>query len=360
MNTLAFPQLGIELTVKRYFEIFGFRIYWYGVIIAVGFILALVYCLRRAARFRIKQDDIIDLALVAMPLAIIGARIMYVACNWDEFKGNFWSVFKIWNGGIAIYGGLILAIAGVALACRYKKISFWNFADLAVLGLLIGQIIGRWGNFINGEAYGVDVENFFLGMSINGGVDVHPIFLYESVWNLVGFVILHFWSRKRRFNGQIFLSYVAWYGIGRGFIEGIRAENVLTVTMFGTDIRISQAIAFVSALAALGVLAYKLLFTDRGDPIFLLTKEEAAEFRAAEKMQEKNSGSAVDKTAGSEEEDGQTEEEDGQNFFDSEEDSEDGGEEGGAEDGEDSSEKEEEDEDDEEDDEEDDGSESGN
>ncbi|MGN1451004.1 MAG: prolipoprotein diacylglyceryl transferase, partial [Eubacteriales bacterium] len=114
MNTLAFPQLGIELTVKRYFEIFGFRIYWYGVIIAVGFILALVYCLRRAARFRIKQDDIIDIALIAMPLAIIGARIMYVACNWNEFKGDFWSVFKIWNGGIAIYGGLILAIAGVA------------------------------------------------------------------------------------------------------------------------------------------------------------------------------------------------------------------------------------------------------
>lgn len=283
MNTIAFPQLGIELTIKRFFEIFGFRIYWYGVIIALGFVLALAYIMWRGAKFKVKQDDVIDCALVAMPLAIIGCRVMYVACNWDEFKGHFVDVFKIWEGGIAIYGGLILAILGVYFVCRYKKINFWNFADIAILGVLIGQIIGRWGNFVNGEAYGIDVENFFLGMSINGGVDVHPIFLYESLWNLIGFVILHFWSRKRRFYGQIFLGYVAWYGIGRGLIEGIRAENVLTVSMFGTDIRISQVIAFVSALVAVGFLAYKLLFTDRADPIFLLNKEEAAAFRAEEK-----------------------------------------------------------------------------
>ena len=284
-NTLAFPQLGIEMTLKRGFEIFGFRIYWYGVIIALGFVLAIAYILWRGAKFKVKQDDVIDCALVAMPLAIIGCRIMYVACNWDEFKGDLLSVFEIWNGGIAIYGGLILAIIGVFVLCRYKKVNFLNFADIAILGVMIGQIVGRWGNFINGEAYGVDVENFFLGMSINGGVDVHPIFLYEIVWNLIGFVIFHFWSRKRRFYGQIFLGYVAWYGIGRGFIEGIRAENVLTVNMFGADIRISQAIAFISALVAIGFLAYKLLFTDRADPIFLLTNEEAAEFRAVEKAE---------------------------------------------------------------------------
>lgn len=283
MNTIAFPQLGIELTIKRSFEVFGFHIYWYGVVIALGFILAIAYIMWRCAKFKVKQDDVIDCALIAMPLAIIGCRVLYVACNWDEFKGDFVSVFKIWEGGIAIYGGLILAIAGIYFLCRYKKINFWNFADIGVLGLLIGQIVGRWGNFINGEAYGIDVENFFLGMSINGGVDVHPIFLYEIVWNLIGFVALHFWSRKRRFYGQIFLGYVAWYGIGRGLIEGIRAENVLTVSMFGADIRISQAIAFVSALVAIGFLAYKLLFTDRQDPIYLLTKEEAAAFRAEEK-----------------------------------------------------------------------------
>ena len=284
-NTLAFPQLGIEMTIKRGFEIFGFNIYWYGVIIALGFVLAIAYILWRGAKFKVKQDDVIDCALVAMPLALIGCRAMYVACNWDQFKGDFGSVFKIWEGGIAIYGGLILAIIGVYFLCRYKKVNFWNFADIAILGVLIGQIVGRWGNFINGEAYGVDVENFFLGMSINGGVDVHPIFLYESLWNLIGFVILHFWSRKRRFYGQIFIGYVAWYGIGRGLIEGIRAENVLTVEMFGTDIRISQAIAFISALVAIGFLAYKLLFTDRADPIFLLDKDEAAAFRAAEKAE---------------------------------------------------------------------------
>ncbi|MBR4940573.1 MAG: prolipoprotein diacylglyceryl transferase [Clostridia bacterium] len=284
-NTIAFPQLGIEMTLKRGFQIFGFNIYWYGVIIALGFVLALAYILWRGAKFKVKQDDVIDCALVAMPLAIIGARIMYVACNWSQFKGDFVSVFKIWEGGIAIYGGLILAIIGVYVTCRIKKIDFMNFADIAILGVLIGQIVGRWGNFINGEAYGVDVENFFLGMSINGGVDVHPIFLYESLWNLVGLVALHFWSKKRRFHGQIFLAYVAWYGIGRGLIEGIRAENVLTVPMFGTDIRISQAIAFISALVCIGFLAYKLLFTDRADPIFLLSNEEAAAFRAAEKVE---------------------------------------------------------------------------
>lgn len=307
-NTLAFPQLGIEMTVKRGFEIFGFRIYWYGVIIALGFVLAIAYILWRGAKFKVKQDDVIDCALVAMPLAIIGARVMYVACNWSQFKGNFASVFKIWEGGIAIYGGLALAIVGVYFVCRYKKVDFWNFADIAILGVIIGQIVGRWGNFINGEAYGVDVENFFLGMSINGGVDVHPIFLYESVWNLIGFVILHFWSRKRRFNGQIFLGYVAWYGIGRGLIEGIRAENVLTVEMFGTDIRISQAIAFVSALVAIGFLAYKLLFTDRADPIFLLSKEEAAAFRAAEKAERDSGKKKVDEEPDAVEEESETSE----------------------------------------------------
>ena len=286
MNTLAFPQLGISLTIKRYFEVFGFRIYWYGIIIAVGFLLAMVYCMRRAARFKIKSNDLIDVALVALPSAIVGCRILYVLCNLDEFRGNFWSVFAIWKGGIAIYGGLALAIVAVVLLCRRKKISFLNVADLAVLGLLIGQIIGRWGNFVNGEAYGVDVENFFLGMSINGGPDVHPIFLYESLWNLIGFVILHLWSRKRRFYGQIFLSYVAWYGVGRGLIEGIRAENVLMMRLFGADLRVSQVIAFVSALVAVGILAYKLLFRDRTDPIFLLSKEEAAAFRAAERTEE--------------------------------------------------------------------------
>ncbi|MBR5520178.1 MAG: prolipoprotein diacylglyceryl transferase [Clostridia bacterium] len=276
MNHIAFPNLGIELTLKKTaFSIGSFSVQWYGIIIAIGFALAVVYCLKRAPKFGLEPDNLIDMTLVATPVAIIGARLYYVVFNWQLYEDHPENIIKIWNGGIAIYGAIIFAAIAAAIYCKVKKVNLWNTFDLGVFGLLIGQLIGRWGNFVNAEAYGQTVEDWILGMSINGNLTVHPIFLYESLWNLLGFVLLHFISKKRRFYGQIFFSYIAWYGIGRGLIEGIRGDDALL--FFDTGLRVSQVLGYLSALVAIGVIAYKLLFSDRGDVIELLSNEELAE-----------------------------------------------------------------------------------
>lgn len=281
MNNVAFPELGLEFTLKKTaFSIGSLNVQWYGIIIAVGFALAVFYCLRRAPKFGILQDNLIDMTLIATPAAIIGARLYYVVFNWSQFADDPVSVFRIWEGGIAIYGALIFGAIAAFIYCRVKKINVLNLFDLAILGFMIGQCIGRWGNFVNAEAYGQTVENWFLGMSINGGLTVHPIFLYESLWNLVGFVLLHFLSKKRRFYGQTFLSYLVWYGVGRGFIEGIRGGDALM--LFDTGLRVSQLLGYLSAPVAFGFLVYKFIFTDRGDTIELLSDEEIMEMNAVE------------------------------------------------------------------------------
>ena len=282
MNNVAFPELGLEFTLNRTaFSIGSLHVQWYGIIIAVGFALAVLYCLKRAPKFGILQDNLIDMTLIATPAAIVGARLYYVVFNWSQFADDPVSIFKIWEGGIAIYGALIFGALAAFIYCRVKKINVLNVFDLVILGFMIGQIIGRWGNFVNAEAYGETVENWFLGMSINGGLTVHPIFLYESLWNLVGFVLLHFLSKKRRFYGQTFLSYLVWYGVGRGFIEGIRGGDALM--LFDTGLRVSQLLGYLSALAAFGILVYKFIFTDRGDTIELLSDEAVMEMNAVEK-----------------------------------------------------------------------------
>lgn len=276
MNSVAFPELGLEFTLKKTaFSIGSLSIQWYGIIIAIGFALAVLYCLRRAPRFGINQDNLIDMTLIATPVAIIGARLYYVVFNWSQFRDNPKTIIEIWNGGIAIYGALIFGCIAAFIYCKLKKINVWNVLDLTVLGVMIGQIIGRWGNFVNAEAYGETVENWILGMSINGGLTVHPFFLYESLWNLVGFVLLHFLSKKRRFYGQTFLSYVTWYGLGRGIIEGIRGGD--TLMLFDSGLRVSQVYGYLSALAAFGILIYKLLFAERGEVILLLSDGEILE-----------------------------------------------------------------------------------
>lgn len=281
MNTISFPNLGeIEFNVTNTLKIGSYEIHWYGLIIALGFALAVVYCLKRSAKFGISSDNLVDMTLIATPCAIIGARLYYIVFNYSEFKGNFASVFKVWEGGIAIYGAVIFGVLSVLVYCKIKKINFLNMVDLAVLGLLIGQIIGRWGNFINAEAYGVEAENLLWGMSINGATPVHPIFLYESLWNLAGFLLIHFMSKKRRFYGQNFLLYILWYGLGRGFTEGLRGGD--TLMFFDTGIRVSQALGYLSALAVIGILIYKLVFGERGEPVYLLSDEEAKKFKKLE------------------------------------------------------------------------------
>lgn len=264
-GTISFPGLGIEgINPPRTlpFSVFGKEIYFYGLIIALGFLLAILYAKKRVKQFGTNFDLVTDAILFAVPLAIICARIYYVIFQWDNYKDNPISALYIWQGGIAIYGGVIGAILGLLLFAKVKKQKLTPYLDIMALGLLIGQLIGRWGNFFNREAYGAQILNdFFLRMGIeeNGGLVRywHPTFLYESVWNLVGFILLHFLSKKRKYDGQTFLQYVAWYGLGRVWIEGLRTDSLY---LGSTGIRVSQLLAGVSFVAAVGVMLYIRLF----------------------------------------------------------------------------------------------------
>ena len=252
-NVIVFPGLGLSVTVDRVaFNLFGKDIYWYGIIIAAGFALALLYCSKRIADFGFTKDMLFDAVLIALPTAIVCARIYYVVWEWDYYSQHPGDIIAVWQGGIAIYGGVIGALLAVGIYGRRQKISIPGTFDVAVLGLLIGQCIGRWGNFINGEAHGT-VTDSVLGMTVNGQGPFHPTFLYESVWNLVGFIILHILSKKcYRFRGQIFLSYLIWYGAGRAWIEGLRTDSLY---IGATGIRVSQMVAIVSCVAGIVLMA---------------------------------------------------------------------------------------------------------
>ena len=264
-GTISFPGLGIDgVNPPRTlpFSVFGKEIYIYGLVIAIGFLLAILYVRFRVKEFGTSFDLVTDAILICVPLAIVCARIYYVAFRWDYYKDNPITALYIWQGGIAIYGGVIGAILGLVLFSKLKKQKITPYLDIMALGLLLGQLIGRWGNFFNREAYGAEIfNNFFLRMGIeetNGAVRYwHPTFLYESVWNLVGFVLLHFLSKKRKYDGQTFLQYVAWYGLGRVWIEGLRTDSLY---IGSTDVRVSQLLAGVSFVAAVGVMLYIRLY----------------------------------------------------------------------------------------------------
>lgn len=282
-NTVFFPGLGLEFELNRVaFSVFGHNIYWYGVIIAAGFLLAVAYGLWRCPEFGMDPDTITDAIFVVVPSAILGARLYYVIFNpavCYDAEGSFSLLRAIafWDGGLAIYGGVIATVISALIFCKVRKVDFWSGMDITVYGLLIGQLIGRWGNFVNVEAYGsvTDLPWRMCSESIanelwrdgllesaqayesvlNGTLGVHPTFLYESLWNLLGLVILILlMKRGRKFNGQMFLSYVIWYGLGRAAIEGLRTDSLY---FFGTPIRSSQMLGIVSALAAVGLYAYR-------------------------------------------------------------------------------------------------------
>ena len=264
MSTVVFPGLGFSVNVKEIaFRVFGWPIHWYGIIIALGFLLAVGYCSRKADHYGITQDDIADLLLCAVPLCIIGARLYYIIFYLDLFRGadgslNFSQMIRIWDGGLAIYGAILMAVVVALVFCKLRKISFFSLADLGSFGLLIGQLVGRWGNFVNMEAYGAPTDlPWRMGIyDTVGGVyqymEVHPTFLYESLWNLAGLLLLALVVEKhRKFDGQIFFSYVAWYGMGRSWIEGLRSDSLY---LFSTGIRVSQLLAFVTCVASVAVL----------------------------------------------------------------------------------------------------------
>ena len=269
-STISFPGLGIEIDPTRAFSLGPLNIHMYGLIIACGLIAAVLYACRRSKQFGLKEDDIIDGVLWVTPFAILCARVYYCVFSWDMYKDNPISMLYIWEGGLAIYGGVLGAILGVVVFCKCKKISVAALLDLVALGFLIGQSAGRWGNFFNREAFGAPTESFLrMGLFNNftGAVEYyHPTFLYESVWNIVGFVLLHFLSKKRRYDGQIALGYAAWYGLGRAMIEGLRMDS-----LWWGPFRVSQLLAAVSCIAAVTVLVINH-FRPHGEDALLVNR----------------------------------------------------------------------------------------
>ncbi len=270
MNTVYHVTIfGLELTINRVAFTLpigdGWPIYWYGILIALGFLLALLYAMRRAKAFGVNTDRLMDVVLVTTPLAILGARVYYMV-----FDGMPWSqLFDLHSGGLAIYGGVIVAALVGTGMCLLRKVKISDTLDLAAMGFLIGQAIGRWGNFFNQEAFGRYISGDsrlpeWWGMSSEATVSyynyaledvfVHPCFLYESIWCLAGFVILHLFSKRRRFSGQLALMYGVWYGTGRYFIEGLRTDSLKA-----GDLRVSQAVSAIAALVCAVLLVILLL-----------------------------------------------------------------------------------------------------
>ena len=271
---ISFPTFGITLNPPRSFTVGPLNIYFYGLIIAFGLILAVLYCCRRSREFGIREDDLIDGVLWVTPFAILCARAYYVIFSWEQYAVNPIKALYIWEGGLAIYGGVLGAILGVAVFCKIKKLKISTLLDLTLLGFLIGQSIGRWGNFFNREAFGAETDTFLRMGLLNKYTEKvtyhHPTFLYESLWNAAGFVIIHKLSKNRKFDGQVALYYAIWYGLGRCIIEGLRTDS-----LWWGPFRVSQLLAAISCLAGLCVLIWQLLFRSH-DPADLLVNRIAA------------------------------------------------------------------------------------
>jgi len=259
-SVISFPMLGgLRLNPPAYFTLFGRPIYFYGVLIGLGFLLGITFAASRARRFGLKEDDVYDVMIWVIPFAILGARLYYVLFQFDYYARHLTELLAVWNGGLAIYGGVIAGALTAYLVCRHKKIPFPAMLDCLCFGLLLGQIIGRWGNFMNREAFGAETSVFCrMGLTAPDGttVYVHPTFLYESLWNL-GVLLFLLWferSGKRRFDGHCATLYFLFYGLGRFWIEGLRADSLY---LGSTGIRVSQALSLVLVIAAAAVLISK-------------------------------------------------------------------------------------------------------
>ena len=250
-SSITFPMLGdFSINPPAYFTLFGRPIYFYGVLIGIGFLLGINLCAKRAKRFGLKEDDVYDVMLWLIPSSILGARLYYVAFRLDYYLQHMDEFLAVWNGGLAIYGGVIAGILVVVLLCRHKRVPIGAMLDDIVYGLLLGQIIGRWGNFMNREAFGRETTIFCrMGLTDPAGhtIYVHPTFLYESLWNLIGLIFLIVFRNKgkRRYDGQCALLYFFWYGLGRAWIEGLRTDSLY---LGSSGIRVSQALSLLLVL----------------------------------------------------------------------------------------------------------------
>ena len=271
MYHVSFPALGWEFTVNRVaFTIFGQNIYWYGVLIATGMALAMLFAFYHAKTFGLDEDKMADVIMVGAIGAIVGLRLFYVAFSPVKYD-SFWDMINIRDGGLAIYGGIIGAFVSGALACKWRKMKVLPMIDIASIGFLIGQSIGRWGNFTNQEVFGTNTTlpwgmisegtTHYLasvqsqlaaqGMMVDPQLPVHPTFLYESLWCALGFIFLYFFIKRRKYDGQMALIYIAWYGTGRAYIESIRADSLLA-----GSVRVSLMIGLCTAVVAIALLIY--------------------------------------------------------------------------------------------------------
>lgn len=298
---IAFPYLGIYLeNIPKSFSVFGFKIAFYGVIIGIGVIAGVLMAAHNAKKTGQNVDDYWDFAIYAIIFSIIGARLYYVAFSWELYKDDLLSILNTRNGGMAIYGAVIGAMLTLFVYCRIKKKSALLMGDTAVPGLILGQAIGRWGNFMNREAFGEYTDSLFamrlpieavrssdisetIAAHIAEGtnyIQVHPTFLYESAWNLLIFAVLMLYSSHKKFHGEIILMYLGGYGLGRFLIEGLRTDQLLIP---GTQIAVSQMLALGMLIFAVVTDAVMRNLLKKGKCMSLACKEKGTEKGAAEK-----------------------------------------------------------------------------
>lgn len=292
---IGFPGLfgGFEIDPDPVALHIGHGVYWYGIILALGLLAGLYLCMKRSKRFGLTEDNVLDMILWATPLCIVGSRIYYVIFYLDLYRNTDgsldWSrMLAVWDGGIAMYGTVIVGILVAYVYCRVKKLKFTAMVDLCVMGLFLGQCIGRWGNFMNREAFGAETTlpwRMQLWISQYKTIEVHPTFLYESLWNLAGLLLVLFIvSRARRFDGENTCFYFLWYGIGRSWIEGLRTDSLYLFdwTLFGQPIRVSQALSVLLAVCAAAVLFYNIVIRKRDGSDLLVRQVERAAQEAEE------------------------------------------------------------------------------
>lgn len=301
-DNIVFPNFGISFTVDREaFSIFGFSIKWYGLMIAFGMLLAMIYCFRRTKEFGLDSDRVIDAVFAGVIGAVLGARLYYVALHADSYH-DIKEVLAIRDGGLAVYGGIIGALLFGCTTAKIRKLKVRPTLDLTGMGLFIGQCVGRWGNFFNQEAFGKNTslpwgmsggriqtylknhraELMAQGTDVNPYLPVHPCFLYESLWCLLGFLLLHFYSKKRKFDGELFCLYTAWYGIGRFFIEGLRTDS-----LYIGNVRASQALALITAIAAAAMIIITRIKIKKSGYVLYRDTEESKSRILAEETAEK-------------------------------------------------------------------------
>lgn len=280
-DTVSFDGLGISFNVPydgTAFSIGRFTVKWYAVMILIGMVLAVIYAFRMIKRYHINEDKFLNAVIGGIIGGIIGARLYYVAFSWDSYASDPVSILYIWKGGLAIYGGIIGAVLVGGIIAKIGKLCIRDVFDVTFMGFLLGQGIGRWGNFFNREAFGINTtlpwgmtsENIKIelahmqasGMDVDPALPVHPTFLYESLWCLLGFVLLHFLVAKRRkFKGQVIVSYGIWYGVGRFFIEGLRTDSLMAGSL-----RVSQVLSLV--IVAVSIVLYVIgLVKSKNNPI---------------------------------------------------------------------------------------------